>query len=65
MKNLSTYQFINHIKKQKFPSNYKIISVHVISLIRNVPIDAIIDIILKRIYERKEISTSFTKQKLK
>ena len=29
------------------------------------PIDAAIDIILKRIYEQKKINTSFTKQELK
>ena len=57
----STKEFINHIKKQKVPSNYKMISFDVISLFTNVPIDATIDIILKRIYERKEINTSFTK----
>ena len=37
----------------------------VISLFTNVPEDATIDIILKRIYERKEINTSFKKQELK
>ena len=34
-------------------------------LFTNVPIDTAIDIILKRIYERKKINTSFTKQELK
>ena len=51
----NTKEFINHIKKQKVPSNYKMISLDVISLFTNVPIDAAIDIILKRIYKRKEI----------
>ena len=41
------------------------ISFDVILLFTNVPIDATVDIILKRIYERKEINTSFTKQELK
>ena len=61
----STKEFTNHIKKQKVPSNYEIIPFEVISLFTNVPEDATIDIILKRIYERKEINTSFTKQELK
>ena len=33
----STKEFINHIKKQKVPSNYKMISFDVISLFTNVP----------------------------
>ena len=41
------------------------ISFDVILLFTNVPIDATVDIILKRIHERKEINTSFTKQELK
>ena len=61
----SPKEFINHIKKQNVPSNYKIISFDVISLFTNVPIDSAIDIILKRISERKKINTSFTKQELK
>ena len=61
----NTKEFINHIKKQKVPSNYKMISFDVILLFTNAPIDAIIDNILKCIYERKEINISFTKQELK
>ena len=41
------------------------ISFDVILLLTNVPVDATIDIILKRIHERKEINNSFTKQELK
>ena len=41
------------------------ISFDVILLFTNVPIDATVDIILKRIYEPKEINTIFTKQELK
>ena len=41
------------------------ISFGVILLFTNVPIDATVDIILKRIYEPKEINTIFTKQELK
>ena len=61
----STKEFINHIKKQKVPSNYKMISFDVISLFTNFRIDVTIEIILKRIYKRKGINTSFTKQELK
>ena len=58
-----TKEFVNHIKKQKVPSNYKMIFFFdVISLFTNVPIDATIDFILKRIYEQKEINI---KQELK
>ena len=41
------------------------ISFDVILLFTNVSIDATVDIILKRIYEPKEINTIFTKQELK
>ena len=41
------------------------ISFDVISLFTNVPIDTTFVIVLKYIYERKEINTSFTKQDLK
>ena len=61
----NTKEFINYVKKQKVPSNHKMTSFDVISLFTNVPTDDTIDIILKRIYEQKEISTSFTKQELK
>ena len=61
----STKEFINHIKKQKVPSNYKMISFDVISLFTNFPVDAAIEIMLKCIYKRKGINTSFTKQELK
>ena len=61
----STKELINQIKKQKVPSSYKMISFDVILLFTNVSIDATIDIILKGIYEQKEINTSLTKQELK
>ena len=60
----SSKEFIK-IKKQKVLSNHKMISFDVISLFTNVPIDTTIVIVLKCIYERKEINTSFTKQDVK
>ena len=50
----NTKDFVNFIKPKKIPSNYELISFDV-SLFTNVPINATIDIIIRRIYEFKEI----------
>ena len=59
----NTKDFVNFIKLQKIPFNYQLISLDVVSLFTNVPIDATIDIIIRRIYEFKEIDTRITKMK--
>ena len=46
----NTKDFVNFIKPQKIPSNHQLISFDVVSLFTNVPIDATIDIIIRRIY---------------
>ena len=59
----NTKDFVNFIKPQKIPFNYQLISFDVVSLFTNIPIDATIDIIIRRIYEFKEIDTRITKMK--
>ena len=54
----TTEDFVNFIKPQKIPSNHQLISFDVASLFTNVPIDPTIDIIIRHIYEFKEIDTN-------
>ena len=61
----NTKDFVNFIKPQKIPSNHQLISFDVVSLFTNVPIDATIDIIIRRIYEFKEIDTRITKNEMR
>ena len=61
----NTKDFVNFIKPQKIPSNHQLISFDVVSLFTNVPIDATIDIIIRRIYEFKEIDTRSTKNEMR
>ena len=60
----NTKDFVNFIKLQKMPFNHQLISFDVVSLFTNVPIDATIDIIIRRIYEFKEIDTRITKTEM-
>ena len=48
-----------------FPSNHQLISFYVVLLFTNVPIDAPTDIIIRRIYEFKEIDTRITKNEMR
>ena len=61
----STKDFIEKIKNVKVPDGHQLISFDVKSLFTNVPLQKTIDIILKRIYENKEINTSISKKDMK
>ena len=61
----NTKDFVNFIKPQKIPSNHELISFDVVSLFANLPIDATIDIIIRRINEFKEIDTRITKNEMR
>ena len=61
----NTKDFVNFIKLQKIPFNHQLISFDVVSLFTNVPVDATIDIIIRRIYEFKEIVTRITKNEMR
>ena len=53
------------IKQQVAPSSYKLVSFDVKSLFTNVPLDKTIDIILKRIYNKREITTNIGRKEMK
>ena len=50
----STKQFVNHIRKQKVPDGYQMVSFDVTSLFTNVPLDETIEIILRTPIFRKK-----------
>ena len=56
---------MDHIKIKTIPRGYHLISFDVISLFTNVPLDAAIDIVLKRIYDNREINTAISKREMK
>ena len=61
----STKDFMSKIKNKKVPNGYQIVSFDVKSLFTNVPLDRNIQLVLKRIYEKHEVSTNITKQEMK
>ena len=58
-------EFMEHIKTKTGPHGYHLISSDVISLFTNVPLDATVDIVLKRIYGNREINTTINKSEMK
>ena len=58
-------EFMEHIKTKTGPQGYHLISSDIISLFTNVPLDATIDIVLKRIYDNREINTTINKNEMK
>ena len=58
-------KFVNVIKQQVVPSSYKLVSFDVKSLFTNVLLDRTIDIILKRIYDKHEITTNIGRKEMK
>ena len=61
----SSTEFMGHIKTKTGPRGYHLISFDVISLFPNVLLDATIDIVLKRIYDNREIKTTCNKREMK
>ena len=53
----NTKKFTNKIRKQKIPKDHTTVSFDVASLFTNVLLEGTINIILRRIYEKKEIVT--------
>ena len=56
---------MNCIKHQKVPDGHKMVSFNVVFLFTNVPLDTTIKIILIRISNDNQISTSITKKEMK
>ena len=63
IKNCKT--FTKRLKKMRIPPGYKMVSFNVVSLFTNVPLDETIDIIIKRIYDKKEINTDIPKKEMR
>ena len=57
----STKDFIEKLKTVKVPKGYQMVSFDVKALFTNVPLEYTIDLVLKRIFENHEISTSITR----
>ena len=53
------------IKNEQIPLDFTVVSFDVKSLFTSVPLTETIDIILDRVYNRKEISTVLTKNEMK
>ena len=61
----NTKEFVKYIQKQKVPDGYKMVSFDVASLFTNVQLEETTEIILKRTYVNKKISTDISKQEMK
>ena len=61
----STKDFIRQTKKEHTPAGYEMVSFAVKSLFTDVPLDQTIDIILRRIYDHKDLETPITKSEMK
>ena len=56
---------MEHIKTKTVPRGYHLISFDAISLFTNATLDATIDIVLKFIYDNREINTAINKREMK
>lgn len=61
----STDHLLETLEGKSVPPNHKIVSFDVTSLFTNVPLEYTIDIILRRIYDEKEIRTNIPKKDMK
>ena len=61
----STREFVTKVKKMKIPEGYKMISFDVVSLFTNVPLKHTIDIILRKIYKEKVITTKIKREQMR
>ena len=61
----NTKAFIQEFKNTLPPGDYKLVSFGVASLLTNVPLDYTISIILKQIYDRRELETKILRKEMK
>ena len=61
----NTKEFVDKIKKIKVPEGHIMISFDVVSLFTNVPLSKTIDIILRKIYDEKQIQTKIRRENMK
>ena len=60
----NTKEFVKYIQKKQVPDEYKMVSFDVASLFTNVSLEETIEIVLKRVYVNKEITTDISKQQM-
>ena len=56
---------MSEIKNKKVPNGFQMVSFHAKSLFTNVPLDPTIQLVLKRINEKHDVSKNITKQEMK
>ena len=61
----STKDFTEKLRTLKVPKGYQMVSFHVKALLKNVPFEYTIDLVLKGIYENHEISTLITRNEMR
>ena len=61
----STTEFIEKIRNLKVDNNHEMISFDVSNLFTNVPLDFTIDLVLKKVYNKKMIRTKLKREELK
>ena len=61
----STTEFIEKIKNLKVDNNHEMISFDVSNLFTNVPLDFTIDLVLKKVYNKKMIKTKLKREELR
>ena len=60
----STKDFIVKLKKMKIKDGYKMVSLDVVSLFTNVPLDYTIQVILDKVYTEKKVATKLSRDEL-
>ena len=60
-----TKEFTEKIRKQNIPKGFSLVSFDVISLFTNVPLEDTINIILRKIYEKKEIVSNISSREIR
>ena len=61
----STKDFVQKIREKKIEDGYEMISFDVVSLFTSVPLDFTIDLILKKVYDERLITTKLEREELK
>ena len=61
----SSKLFIKRLKRQKIPPGYQLVSFDLVSLFTNVSLKEIINMVIKRIYDKNETDTNMAKQEMK
>ena len=61
----SSKEFTEISKLKSIPDNHRLVSFDVKSLFMNVPLDSFIDIILNRIYDKKELTTNIERKDMR